>query len=348
MEDSYTTKSIGKGIAETEDCVLKETAMARLIFRPQVHKDGVRGFLIRQRRRSKDDEWNDDERIDVRTLEKGDSFNVLLDTESIARLQDKFKQLYIHVNTNGIDRGTNKYKTVKEESLVIDVNEGNIRDVVQKIISSNYTEEVLKAFEQCDDLDISTFTDAQVIKTRKKAIGSLEQRLNSKGSHHEVKGEDSWQRFILQEYWMFGANYLEPIDRTKINIRGSMPDFIYPTADGFADILDIKLPSDDVIIEDKSHSGAWKWSSDTNAAIGQLTNYIVDIDRLRLEIEREIKEKSGRDIMLLKPRAYILTGDSINWPNTKREGLRKLNYMLQGVEILTYRDLVMRARRMVA
>lgn len=94
MEDSYTTKSIGKGIAETEDCVLKETAMARLIFRPQVHKDGVRGFLIRQRRRSKDDEWNDDERIDVRTLEKGDSFNVLLDTESIARLQDKFKQLY--------------------------------------------------------------------------------------------------------------------------------------------------------------------------------------------------------------------------------------------------------------
>ena len=52
--------------------------------------------------------------------------------------------------------------------------------------------------------------------------------------------------------------------------------------------------------------------------------------------------------MLLKPRAYILTGDSINWPNAKREGLRKLNYMLQGIEILTYRDLAMRAKRMVA
>jgi len=36
-----------------------------------------------------------------------------------------------------------------------------------------------------------------------------------------------------------------------------MPDFIFPTLDGFVDILEIKLPSKEVIVEDASHAGSW-------------------------------------------------------------------------------------------
>jgi hypothetical protein len=124
-----------------------------------------------------------------------------------------------------------------------------------------------------------------------------------------------------------------------------MPDFIYPTADGFADILDIKLPTDDVINEDKSHAGAWKWSTDTNTAIGQMANYIIDIERLRYEIEKAIKANTGRDVLLLKPRAYILTGNSEKWLPAKKEALRKLNSVLHGIEVITYHDLRQRAKR---
>jgi uncharacterized protein (UPF0254 family) len=35
-----------------------------------------------------------------------------------------------------------------------------------------------------------------------------------------------------------------------------MPDYLFPTLDGFIDILEIKLPEDDVIIKDTNHIGS--------------------------------------------------------------------------------------------
>ena len=39
-----------------------------------------------------------------------------------------------------------------------------------------------------------------------------------------------------------------------------MPDYLFPTLDGFVDILEIKLPSFEVIEEDVGHIGSWVWS----------------------------------------------------------------------------------------
>jgi len=341
----YSTKSIGKNIAQVQDFIIDEESMARLILRAQIYDKGVRGRLIRQRRLSKDDKWIDDSPIDIRSLEKGESFNVELRTSSVDKIYGIITELKGHITTNGIDYGEHKYKTVMSEDIII--NSNNLKEIIEKIISGNHSANVLKVFSENNSIDLKTFADAELVKAQRNMIRELILRLKGEGNYAEVKGKDSWQKFILNNNWMFGANYLDPIDRTKINISGSMPDFIYPTADGFADILEIKLPKDDVIIEDNGHPGSWKWTPNTNSAIGQTTNYLVDIDRLRLDIEREIKLKTGQDILLLKPRAYILTGNSEEWSNTKKEALRKLNSILHGIEIITYYDLVLRAKRMV-
>lgn len=341
----YLTASIGSNIAQVQDFVIAEEPMARLIFRAQIHPRGVRGRLIRQRREAKDDKWSDDTAVDIRTLEKGDTINVELKTDAVSKLYQVITELNAHVSTNGIDPGVNQYKTVRADSVV--VNSNNISQVIQKIIDGEYSNEVLDAFSKSENVDLSTFVDAERVKARRAIVSELHTRLQSGVAFPEVRGDSSWQKFILNNHWMFGANYLDPIDRAKVNIKGSMPDFLYPTADGFADILDIKLPTDEVIIEDRSHSGAWRWSGDTNTAIGQITNYIIDIERLRLEIEKEIKMNTGRDVLLLKPRAYILTGNSEKWLPVKKEALRKLNSVLHNIEIITYHDLHMRAQRII-
>ncbi len=341
----YLTKSIGRNIAQVQDFIIDEEPMARLLFRAQIHNKGVRGRLIRQRRVSKDDIWEDDKPIDIRTLEKGESFNIEIKTDAVSKLYQIISELKGHIQTNGIDYGEHKYKTVKSESIII--NSNNLKEIIEKIISGNHSVDVLKVLSENNNIDLKTFADAELVKSQRSIMRKLILRLKSELNYAEVKGNDSWQKFILNNNWMFGANYLDPIDRTKINISGSMPDFIYPTADGFADILEIKLPKDEVIVEDDSHPGSWKWTPNTNAALGQTTNYIVDIDRLRLEIEKEIKIKTGQDILLLKPRVYILTGNSEQWPNAKKEALRKLNSILHGIEIITYYDLVLRTKRMV-
>ena len=339
----YSTQSIGKGIAQVQDFVIAEEPMARLVFRSQIYENGVRGRLIRQRRLTRDDQWDDDTPIDIRSLEKGDTINVELKTATVGKLYRVISELNTHIETNGIDYGTNSYKTVKANDIVI--NSKNIGQVIQKIIDGEYSDEVLDAFSKSEAVNLGTFLDAERVKERRKVVDALEERLAPGQQFPEVKGDESWQKFILNNHWMFGANYLDPIDRTKVNIRGSMPDFLYPTADGFADILEIKLPTDEVIVEDRSHAGSWKWSPDTNAAIGQITNYIADIERLRLEIEKEIKVNTGRDVLLLKPRAYVLTGNSSKWLPVKREALRKLNSVMHGIEVITYNDLRQRAKR---
>jgi len=143
---------------------------------------------------------------------------------------------------------------------------------------------------------------------------------------------------------MFGVNYQKPIEKLKINIRGIAPDFVFPTIDGFIDILEIKLPTATVIDEDKSHPGSWVWSKETTSAIGQVINYLCEIERFRLEIEKTI---TTQEICLLKPRAYILIGNSTTWNQNKKEGLRKLNNALHGIEVLTYHDLVKRGQSFI-
>lgn len=180
---------------------------------------------------------------------------------------------------------------------------------------------------------------------RKKTISDLKSRLTKK--YPETSGDDSWQSWIFDNNWLFGSNYQSPIEKQKINISGVMPDYLFPTIDGFVDILEIKLPDDEVIIVDGNHKGSWKWTSETNVAIGQVVNYLSEIDRLKLEIEKNIKSEYKKEVSLLKPCAFILIGNSENWDTTKYEALRKLNHSLHGIEIITYFDLVQRGESFI-
>ena len=139
-------------------------------------------------------------------------------------------------------------------------------------------------------------------------------------------------------------NYTSTIEKAKISISGSMPDYLFLTADNFVDVLEIKLPEEDAIVVDTHHAGSFKWSPTTNEAIGQVVNYIDSIERLQLEIEREILRVYGLKVSCVKPRAFILIGTKTGWDDFRRSGLRRLNSALHGVEVLTYTDLIQRGK----
>ena len=125
---------------------------------------------------------------------------------------------------------------------------------------------------------------------------------------------------------------------------------MFPTIDGFIDILEIKLPTADVVIEDSSHPGSYRWSSKASEAIGQVVNYLHEIELHQLEIaqyiEREYVDQLGK-IFSIKPRAYILIGKKDGWTPSKIEALRKLNYSLHGIEVLAYTDIYLRGKQII-
>jgi len=343
MNNIIKTKSIGPGIADIkEDFILSEEPMSRLVFHAKIHNKGVRGKIIRQRRESKTDKWIPEKAIDIRTLNKNETINIDVNTEAVKKLYFAISMLANILKERGIEYGENVYAVVDPNSVVI--TDDNIVTYIKKIIDAGYNEKVWNNLVESDPSLVTKLSYARIQSTKQKVVKELDTRLQT-GGFSETTGNDSWQKWIYENNWLFGVNYKKPIEKTKINITGIMPDYLFPTLDGFVDILEIKLPDNPVINKDTSHSGSWKWTAETNGAIGQVVNYLSEIDRLSLEIEKNIKIEYGYEISLLKPRAYILIGDSSDWDGGKKEGLRKMNHALHGIEVLTYKDLLDRGNQ---
>ena len=97
------------------------------------------------------------------------------------------------------------------------------------------------------------------------------------------------------------------------------------------DILEIKNPSHEVIKENKSHPGAFRWSGEVNEAIGQVIKYLSEIEFHQLLIAQKLKRELSLELSTIKPRAFILIGRSDGWNDAKKEAFRKLNHFLHGI-----------------
>lgn len=229
-------------------------------------------------------------------------------------------------------------------------NKGLLEAILWGLSSNEKVREIIQSLSVEERQIIST---NHIEIQRRRVIEELKTRLT--WTFSETTWEDSWQTWISKNSWLTWANYICPIEKQKISITGIMPDYLFPTHDWFIDILEIKLPDDEVIKEDPSHHWSWIWSRETVKAIWQVVNYLWEIDRSRLDIENAIKTKYCKIISLLRPRAYILIWNDESWysdvedldirkirRDTKLSALRKLNHSLHGMEIITYAELVRR------
>lgn len=179
----------------------------------------------------------------------------------------------------------------------------------------------------------------------KDKIKELEQRLQE--DCPEDSGSNSWQNWIYKNNWFFATQYAEPLPKENVGFH-NIPDFLFPTLDGFIDVLKIKRPTFEVIEEDRSHHGSYKWSKEANIGIGQVVNYLNQIGLHQLEIVKQIEDKHSVRLSAVKPRGIILIGNSDKWTREKREALRNLNHSLHCIEVITYTDLLRRGKSLIA
>jgi hypothetical protein len=181
-------------------------------------------------------------------------------------------------------------------------------------------------------------------------LKELTDRLTGDKIFNETSGKNSWQSWIYENNWIFGVTYQTPIEKEQVGFK-QIPDYLFPTMDGFIDILEIKLPTKNAIIKDDSHTGSYRWSSETSEAIGQVVNYLHHLELHQLlikqNLERTYCKKYKVSIYSIKPRAYVVIDTKEGWDEDKIEGLRKLNYSLHGIEVLTYSDLLQRGNNII-
>ncbi len=158
----------------------------------------------------------------------------------------------------------------------------------------------------------------------------------------EDHNEKEYGDWFLQNPWVFGTEYLATED-VKIGWRTN-GDIILTSVDGYQDIVELKLPSETLLLRDESHDN-WYPSAALSKAISQATKYIQDSE----DVRTTIVTKEG--VPFLKPRAKIVIGRSNGWPTDKTDKrmdcLRKLNAQLHSIQIMTYDHLLLAAQVML-
>jgi hypothetical protein len=273
--------------------------------------------------------------------------------EEIFELKDLWGLRYSSVPPEVIcvDLGTTEHRNLLDDVA------NRIGEKAQDLAKRAILEKVYSIMKNLESQNQSLKLEIETLKEQRRqlniefyreVIGEFRDRLEK--DYPETKGNKSWQSWIYSNNWLFGVQYAQPIERQRVGLA-SIPDFLFPTIDGFIDILEIKRPTHQVIYEDPSHPGSFTWSSETNKAIGQVVNYLHEIEINQLQLYRLINQKHSANLVtqvsFIKPRAFILIGRSNDWCDFQREALRKLNHSLHGIEVLTYDDLVLRGQNLI-
>jgi hypothetical protein len=215
---------------------------------------------------------------------------------------------------------------------------GNKIDIadIKQIFTNKNSKEIVKVILD-SDIDKTTILNALEIKKRQEAIREFESLL-IKDSILEAR----WQKWFKENDWVFNTDFVEILEKRTID-TSNITDFLVESYDGFIDIVEIKRHTFDF----------WNKSTDHNNYIpsSELTKAIMQCAKYIYELEREAGnskfiEQNG--IKPIKPRCTLIFGRSNNWSNPQKEEFRILNSMYHSISIMTYDNVLDRAKKLIS
>ncbi len=199
-------------------------------------------------------------------------------------------------------------------------------------------------------VDINALYKAASIKEREKTLQEFEERLKD-SSLLEDKKDGNWQDWFSKNRWLLGSNYVKILDRRTIN-ENSKCDFLASSYGGFLEVIEIKNPNLDegrLFKEAAVEKEGASWSSyypttELTKAISQSLEYIHEIE---MEISNPQKDKKFEKCGIVKPSCTLLFGRSNNFDEDQHKTLRIMNSHYNSFSIITYDQLLDRAKRML-
>jgi hypothetical protein len=162
----------------------------------------------------------------------------------------------------------------------------------------------------------------------KSAVAELEDLIAAPNST-----EQQFQSHLERHPWMFGSEYSKLLDRRRWTRDENLDYVVRRTTDGYIEVIEIKTPlnGSNLFNEDKSHKSFYA-SAELSKVIGQVQNYICELDTNREMIQR----KDGEDTN--KIRAKIIIGR--DGDENQAKALRTFNGHLHRIEVITFDQLL--------
>jgi len=356
--DKYTTTSTSFYSAKIDEpIVLYEKDNTRRIFLARINDartavgETVAGCIIHQRKKGKDT-WEDVEKIPLSKLKGGEGVKLDLDSCQTKKLYDGLTKIY-QVSKKGVAIGKHQF-AVAEIDEVIKVPKDR-RDVIQKLIDQNYSEEVWQEIAK-NDPDLATrLSLAELQQSRVEVLKEFENSLK------ENMDEEYWQGFFNKNQWIFGyglkykfLNLLEAqptYGQSDYLGKGSQRgDFLLNTAAEvkFTVLVEIKKPTTPLVTNKKYRNGVYLLSDELTGAISQLQVNCQSWQK-NSDNPENIKKLLPQKIFTINPKGIIVIGNmkDINGQEEKIKTFETFRNYIINPEVITFDELFERAKFIV-
>ncbi len=180
------------------------------------------------------------------------------------------------------------------------------------------------------------FAVAITAAERNNAIREFEQVIDTE------RTEAFWQNWFTNNKWVLGSEYLNILPERDIDIN-DIADYLMRSIDGFLDVVEIKRPNLPFWSGPDSH-GNYYPNANLTAAISQCLNYLYRIELQSNSVD--FVERVG-GTKTVKPQCMLVYGRSNDWGEEKMRALRILNASYHQLHIITYDQLLLRAKQLI-
>ena len=213
-------------------------------------------------------------------------------------------------------------------------------------------EDAAKLFQKVQDLGISDeevaskLLESGILTQNLSVAITAAERNNAvqafEASLEEEESEAFWQSWFAQNKWVLGSEYLNILPERDIDTH-DIADYLMRSVDGFLDVVEIKRPDLQVWAGPDSH-GNYYPTAQLTAAISQCLNYLYRIELQSNSVEFMERVDGTKTV---KPQCMLVYGRSDDWGEDKIKALRILNAAYHQLHIITYDQLLIRAKQLL-
>ncbi len=286
--------------------------------------------------------------------------------------EDEIEKLHVFLSKICSEKSSER-KVVAEDNLCkmpdslrvgkyLSFGDRNIRDILKKQSNKDLikclgerefdlsdTQELVNFILE-SNLNLNDIKFSLELKSKYSAVEEFSQRLLN-NNLLEDKGDDNWQDWFYRNKWFFGSDYIKILKRRTID-ESSKTDFLASSYGNFLDVVEIKRPSlnggrlfkKDIIEKEGTEWAYYHPTTDLTKAISQCFRYINEIEK---KVGDPDSNKKFEECDIVKPRCTLIFGRSNNFTKDEYRALRILNSHYNNFSIITYDQLLDRAKRIV-
>lgn len=363
-----TVTSTSSRSAKTDDIVLREKQLVRLIFRPLLVRNdqdpaaAVKGSFIYQRK-NKFQTWEDVPASSIGTLKAGEGYRLEIHSTELLTLFNELTALYEIHRDAGIPRGQTQYiraqgavaalsNLTDEELNAVIEGAGSLGPsaIVRLIQWASDASNFSLLFDRLEELEPDSLRNLNAAL----GVAVLKRALAAWSHNRDNSDEDFWQSLLEKQAFVLEQIFSLPVvviqqkayvgGKSIANTGGHIVDFLVKNAVTNAiGLIEIKTPKTR-LLGPMYRNGVYNVSSELTGAIQQILVY-----RSSLMDERDRLLHDYPDLEPFIPRSVVLIGHAQRelTDKLKRQAFEQFRRQLDDVEIITYDEMFERTRRLV-